>query len=77
MKTTLSKEVPHAKILKAEKTTTESAVSYEMIAKGKGKTYEISIDPAGKVLEKKVAKPERNSGSEESEENDKDWGTTV
>jgi len=76
VKAALSKELPHAKILKAEKSTTKAGLEYEMIAKVKGKTYEISFDPAGKLLEKKVAKPERKSKTgeeeEEGEENEKD-----
>jgi hypothetical protein len=68
VKAALAKELPHAKILKAEKVTTDAAVKYEMIARTKSKLYEISFDPAGKLLEKKAAKPERTSESGEEVE---------
>ncbi len=71
----LMKELPHAKILKAETSTTASGVNYEMVAKSKGKEYEISFDPSGKLLEKKVITHGRTSEKEEEEEgeeNEKD-----
>jgi len=68
VKAALAKALPHAKILKAEKVTTDAAVKYEMIAKTKSQSYEISFDPAGKLLEKKTAKPERTSESGEEVE---------
>ena len=72
VKAALSKELPHAKILKSERSTTKSGLEYEMIAKVKGKTYEISFDPTGKLLEKKAAKPERKSENGEEEEGEED-----
>ncbi len=72
VKTALSKELPNAKVLKAEKTTKESGVTYEMAVSVKGKKYSISIDPAGKVLEKKAAGKSEKEEEEEGEENEKD-----
>ena len=71
----LRKELPHAKILKAETSTTSSGRNYEMIAKSQGKHYEISFDPSGKLLEKKVithARKTEKEEEEEGEENEKD-----
>jgi len=72
VKAALSKELPHAKILKAEKTARESAVAYDMSVTVKGKKYSISIDPAGKILEKKAAGKSEKEEEEEGEENEKD-----
>jgi hypothetical protein len=72
VKAALLKELPNAKILKAEKTTRESAVEYEMAVTVKGKKYSISIDPAGKILEKKAAGKSEKKEEEEGEENEKD-----
>ena len=74
VKAALLKELPNAKILKAEKTTRESAVEYELAVAVKGKKYSISIDPAGKILEKKAAgkseKEEEKEEEKEGEENE-------
>ena len=70
VKAALLKELPNAKILKAEKTTRESAVEYELAVAVKGKKYSISIDPAGKILEKKAAGKSEKEEEKEGEENE-------
>jgi hypothetical protein len=65
VKSTVDKEHPKGKIVKAEKVTKGSIVEYEIhIAIGK-KTHELVVDPAGKVIEQKKANEEKKDEDNE------------
>jgi len=49
---TLAREYPEAKVLKSEKLTKGDIVQYEMQLQVGEKTIELTIDPAGKIVEK-------------------------
>ncbi len=49
---TLAREYPEAKVLKSEKLIKEDIVQYEMQIQVGEKTIELTIDPAGKIVEK-------------------------
>jgi uncharacterized membrane protein YkoI len=73
VKSALAKDLPKGKILKVEKTTRGDVVAYELAVKANGKEYSVTIDPAGKVVEKKAMKAKENEEKEEQgEENEKD-----
>ena len=52
---------PKGKILKAEKLTRGTTVSYELRVKAGGKTHEVSLDPAGARVKTKKEAPEKES----------------
>jgi uncharacterized membrane protein YkoI len=67
----LKKEFTKYTVSKAEKTTKGTSIQYDVAVKSGKKTYEVSIDPAGKVLSKKEMKAEKEKGEKEEDE-DKD-----
>jgi hypothetical protein len=71
VKTALGKEYPKAKIVKAEKVTHDSTVTYELKIKVGKKTKGITIDPQGKILKggKNDTEKKKNK-KEEKEEKD-------
>jgi hypothetical protein len=52
---------PQGKILKAEKLTRGTTVSYELQVKAGGRTHEVSLDPAGARVKTKKEVPEKES----------------
>jgi DNA-binding beta-propeller fold protein YncE len=51
VKQSLDKAYPGAKLLKAEELAKDGAVLYELQVRSKGKVTEVTIDPAGKIIE--------------------------
>ncbi len=75
VKQSLAKEIPGAKILKAEKTTRGSSVGYELSAESGGKKYSVAFDGNGKLLEKESLKgggKEEKKGKHEKDDDDDD-----
>jgi hypothetical protein len=73
VKATLHKEYPKGKVVKAEKTTKGTAVTYEMKVSSGKTTAELVIDPAGKVIknEKAGAMKKQKEEKEEGEQEEK------
>jgi hypothetical protein len=72
VKQAVAKAWPKGEIEKAEKTTRESTVQYDIRVQSGTKTYEMSIDPQGKVLntQERKLKKEAKEEKEEQEENE-------
>lgn len=72
VKTAIDKEFARAKIVKAERTTKGTEISYEVHVALGSKKGSIVVDPSGKVLEKNPlkVKKEQTEKEEEGEEED-------
>jgi uncharacterized membrane protein YkoI len=67
----VSKEYPKGKVGKAERTTKEGAVQYDLSIKSGKKMFSVSIAPDGKILSKKEMKA-KTEKKEEKEDDEKD-----
>jgi hypothetical protein len=70
MKSTLSKEYPKGKILKAEKVTRDTLVTYEVQVKVGKKTKGVTFDASGKILKTDKTDEEKEEKGDNEEEND-------
>lgn len=69
----IAETYPGGKIEKAEKTTDQSGkIRYELLVLSGEKRFEISLDPAGKILETKAVSVKAKKEPAEKEEEEKD-----
>lgn len=53
VKTSVIKKYPEGKIVRAEKTTRNSSVTYEVRIRSGKSSYELAVDPSGKIVSEK------------------------
>jgi hypothetical protein len=70
IKSTLSKEYPKGKIVKAEKTTQDTLITYEIQIKVGEKTKGVTFDASGNIL--KASKIDEEKEEKEDNEEEKD-----
>jgi hypothetical protein len=68
VKTAIAKKIPKGTIQKAEKTTHDVKVQYDVVTKTGKKMFEASVGVDGKIFGKKALKA--GSGKEENEKNE-------
>ncbi len=74
MKSSLAKEYPDGKIMKAEKVTREAKTSYEIQVQVGTKTREVTLDASGEVVKpsKKTSENDENGEKDDDDDDDDD-----